>query len=225
MDPSYTEAIPMDENDPIYDAAEDSKYILSSSSIDQGAEKRGYDPGTSKAVYGPMLTSSEFKLQLAVCIHEYYDSCDADEVIRTLEELGCKEYHSEIVKKAISLALDKSSRERELTSRLLTCLHPTPMTMEEMETGFVNLLDSLYDLTKDVPDAEVSHSLLPTQSQGCFFSLELVCYRFGTLSSIAPLLLLFSRQLLHHFWQEPLWTRCCPLPFCRNKTTTALAMS
>lgn len=155
MDPSYTEEIPIDENDPLYDEAEDSsRYILSS--IDAGAEKRGYDPGTSKAVYGPMLTLSEFKVQLASCINEYFDSCDTDEVIRTVEELGCKEYHSEIVKKAISLALDKGSRSRELTSRLLTCLHPTPMTMEDLEVGFEKLLDSLDDLSKDVPDAQVS---------------------------------------------------------------------
>ncbi|GAX25160.1 hypothetical protein FisN_15Lh288 [Fistulifera solaris] len=153
MDPSYAEKDPIDEKDPIYDEAEDSsRYILSSMESDV-AEKRGYDPGTSKAVYGPLLTLSEFKLQLTECLHEYYDSADTDEVIRTLEELGCQEYHSEIVKKAVSLALDKSSRSRELTSRLLTCLHPTPMTMSDMTTGFEKLLDSMEDLQTDVPDA------------------------------------------------------------------------
>lgn len=159
MDPSYAEKDPIDEKDPIYDEAEDSsKYILSSilQTDAVAAEKRGYDPGTSKAVYGPLLTLSEFKLQLTECIHEYYDSADADEVIRTLEELGCQEYHSEIVKKAVSLALDKSSRSRELTSRLLTCLHPTPMSMLDMTKGFEKLLDSMEDLQTDVPDAAVS---------------------------------------------------------------------
>jgi programmed cell death protein 4 len=145
----------MDENDPLYDAVVDSQYILSSTHTSQEGDKRGYDPGTSKAVYGPMLTKSEFKLQLMECLKEYFDSCDSDEVIRTLEELGCQEYHAEIVKRAISLAMDKSPRERELTSRLLTCLHPTPLSMEDMENGFVTLLDSLDDLSKDVPDALV----------------------------------------------------------------------
>lgn len=155
MDPDSYAQIPIDEKDPLYDEAEDStKYILSS--IDQGAERRGYDPGTSKAVYGPMLTLSEFKVQLRECLNEYFDSCDADEVIRTLEELGCNEYHPEIVKKAISLSMDKGPRERELTSQLLTCLHPTPLSMEGMEEGFEKLLDSLEDLSTDVPDATVS---------------------------------------------------------------------
>lgn len=155
-DPHYVENEPIDENDPLYDAAEDSKYILSSTHDSQEGDKRGYDPGTSKAVYGPMLTKSEFKLQLMECLKEYFDSCDSDEVIRTLEELGCQEYHAEIVKRAISLAMDKSPRERELTSQLLTCLHPTPLSMEDMENGFKMLLDSLDDLSKDVPDAMVS---------------------------------------------------------------------
>jgi programmed cell death protein 4 len=156
MDPSYADRIPIDEKDPLYDEAEDSdKYILSSSSHPSNSDKRGYDPETAKAVYGPMLTLSEFKVQVAEIVKEYFDSCDADEVIRSLEELGCQEYYAEIVKKAISLSLDKRPRERELTSRLLTCLHPTPLSDSEMEAGFTILLDSLDDLVTDVPEAKV----------------------------------------------------------------------
>ncbi|EEC43664.1 predicted protein [Phaeodactylum tricornutum CCAP 1055/1] len=153
MDPTYVEDVPIDEKDPLYNAAEDlNRYILSSH-VD-GSDHRGYDPQTSKSVYGPMLTNQEFKVQVAEALKEYFDSCDADEVIRTLEELGCQEFHHEIVKKAISLAMDNSSRERELTSRLLTCLHPTPLSMEHMEAGFNLLLDSVDDLSTDVPEAE-----------------------------------------------------------------------
>lgn len=156
MDPSYAVEMQIGEDDPLYDAAQDlDKYVLSSSTAPIETGTRGYDPGTAKAVYGPMLTLSEFKVQLAECIKEYYDSCDADEVIRSLQELGCIEYHAEIVKKAISLSLDKGPRERELTSRLLTCLHPTPLSLQDMEHGFNILLDGLDDLSKDVPDAKV----------------------------------------------------------------------
>jgi programmed cell death protein 4 len=154
MDPSYVEEIPIDEKDPIYDEAEDlQRYILTSTGIDGStAEKRGYDPNTSKAVYGPLWTLQEFKAQLLECLKEYFDSCDAEEVIRTISELGCPEYHPEIVKKAISLAMDKGPRERELTSRLFTVF---PMSMEELQAGFIILLDGMDDLSKDVPDAKV----------------------------------------------------------------------
>ena len=164
MDPSYAVEIPIDEKDPIYDEAEDlERYILVSSNAGMngtntnGADKRGFDPATSRAIYGPLLTLCEFKVQLLEGIKEYFDSCDTDEVIRTLQELGCQEYHPEIVKKAISLAMDMGPRERELTSRLLTCLHPNPMSLEDLQVGFVILLDSMDDLSKDVPDAKVCY--------------------------------------------------------------------
>jgi programmed cell death protein 4 len=69
--------------------------------------------------------------------------------------MQCKEYHPEIIKKVISLSLDEGPRERELTSRLLTCLHPYPLKDEDMDKGFESLLDSLDDLTIDIPDAKV----------------------------------------------------------------------
>jgi programmed cell death protein 4 len=197
MDPSYAVEVPIDENDPLYDVAEDSdRYVLTSSAA--STEKRGYDPSTSKAVYGPMLTLSEFKVQLAECIKEYYDSCDADEVIRNVQELGCIEYHAEIVKKAISLSLDKGPRERELTSRLLTCLHPTPLSLEQLETGFNILLDSLDDLSKDVPDAKVRFYSLRWKSAHQYLTF-------------APFFFVF-RVWLGPFWQELSLTKFLPPP-------------
>jgi len=153
MEPLDGDVIPpMDPNDPLWDDEVHGKYILSGGGgIEDGA--RGYDEHQDKAIYGPMLTLSEFKIQVADCVKEYFDSCDSDEVIRTVLELNCQEYHREIVKKAISLAMDKGPRERELTSRLLTSLHPTPMSDKDMGLGFEILLDSMDDLRTDVPDA------------------------------------------------------------------------
>lgn len=128
-------------------------YVLSSL---EDPESLNYDPTEGRTVYGPMLTFSEFKLQVQEILQEYFDSCDSDEVIRSLEELQCLEYHPDVVKKAISISLDKNPRERELISRLLTCLHPSPLSDADMGEGFNILLDSLDDLTTDVPEARVS---------------------------------------------------------------------
>jgi len=68
--------------------------------------------------------------------------------------MKCRDYHPEVVKRAISLGLDAGPRERELVSRLLACLHPNPLTDEEMEMGFEVLLDSIDDLVIDIPDAK-----------------------------------------------------------------------
>jgi hypothetical protein len=150
---------PLHEKDPLYMASEDSPhYILTSAGGNTATTTtRGRDPSTQKQVYGPLLTLSEFKVQVADCLKEYLmDSCDADEVVRRLQELSCKEYHAQVVvKKAVSLALDLGPREREWTSRLLTALHPTPLSLEDMEEGFNVLLDGMEDLAKDVPDAVV----------------------------------------------------------------------
>eukprot|EP00538_Stauroneis_constricta_P004676 CAMPEP_0119563286 /NCGR_PEP_ID=MMETSP1352-20130426/22912_1 /TAXON_ID=265584 /ORGANISM="Stauroneis constricta, Strain CCMP1120" /LENGTH=452 /DNA_ID=CAMNT_0007611841 /DNA_START=118 /DNA_END=1476 /DNA_ORIENTATION=- len=144
------EAIQIDENDPLYDEEVDGKYILSSH---EEPTTKNFDETGQKAIYGPMLTLAEFKHQVAECLQEYFDSCDIEEVIQTLEELRCLEYHPEVIKKAISLSLDRNPRERELVSRLFTCLHPQPMADEDMAKGFDILLDSMDDLMTDVPDA------------------------------------------------------------------------
>jgi hypothetical protein len=143
---------PLDENDPNFDETK-ANYVLTSH---ENPETKNFDPTQEKAVYGPMLTQSEFKLQVTSVLNEYFESCDADEVIRSLEELRCKEYHPDVVKKAISISLDKHPRERELVSRLLTCLHPLPLADRDMESGFNLLLDSMEDLSTDVPEAIVS---------------------------------------------------------------------
>lgn len=144
---------PLDEKDPLFDETKELPYVLSSHT---DPHSRNFDPTDGRAVYGPLLTLSEFKLQVQEILQEYFDSCDTDEVIRSIEELQCKEYHPDIVKKAVSISLDRNPRERELISRLLTCLHPSPLKDSDMEEGFNILLDSLDDLTTDVPEAKVS---------------------------------------------------------------------
>ena len=163
MDGSDHAAIELDKNDPLYVAEEDadpSSYILSSSDAANelrasGASPSAYDESNDKAVYGPMLTLSEFKIRVSDAVREYFDSSDADEVVRCIDEMKCRDYHPEVVKRAISLGLDAGPRERELISRLLACLHPNPLTDEEMEVGFQVLLDSIEDLVIDIPDAKV----------------------------------------------------------------------
>ena len=154
---------PIDVNDPLYDETEDAKFVLTSQNHVNG--EAAFHPSVevnnsdnlqmAAKVYGPMLTQSEFKIQVSEALREYFDSSDTDEVIRSIEELQCAEFHPDVVKRAVSVSLDKSPRERELISRLLTCLHPTPLSDGDMGIGFEYLLDSIDDLTTDVPEAPV----------------------------------------------------------------------
>lgn len=147
----------LDKNDPLYNDFEDeTKYVLTTTSdaVGNGEGANGFDPVAERAVYGPMLTLSEFKIRVSESIKEFFDSADADEVIRGIQEMRCKAYHPEVVKRAISLSLDEGPRERELISRLLTCLHPIPLEDSDLSKGFEILLDSLEDLSIDIPDAK-----------------------------------------------------------------------
>eukprot|EP00934_Nitzschia_sp_Nitz4_P000212 Nitzschia sp. Nitz4//scaffold13_size275219//121868//123456//NITZ4_000871-RA/size275219-augustus-gene-0.263-mRNA-1//-1//CDS//3329536005//212//frame0 len=142
---------PLDEKDPLFNE-EEAPYVLGSH---QEPETKNFSENEGVPVYGPMLTLSEFKHQVQDSLLEYFDSCDIDEFIQSIEELQCLEYHRDIVKKIISVSLDKNPRERELVSRLLTCLHPTPLSDHDMQRGFDNLLDGIDELETDVPDARV----------------------------------------------------------------------
>jgi len=167
-------ALVLDEKDPLYVPEEDAdptSYVFSSGETGDEARRTGQEPGAydavaDKAVYGPMLTLSEFKIRVSDAVREYFDSSDADEVVRCIDEMKCSEYHPEVVKRAVSLGLDAGSRERELVSRLLACLHPCPLTDEEMEMGFEVLLDSIDDLAIDIPDAKAM--------VGCFLARAVV---------------------------------------------------
>lgn len=148
------EPMQLDKNDPLYDDNDvNSSYVLSSAPVDSDA-KSGYDSIVSRAVLGPMLTLPEFKIRVTESLREYFDAGDASEFILSVQELKCNAYHTELVKRAISLSCDEGPRERELTSRLLTCIHPSLLADEEMEEGFEQLLSSLDDLEIDIPDAK-----------------------------------------------------------------------
>lgn len=143
---------PMDENDPLYDETKSGRYILTGGGdVD---EPSGFLEQEGKAIYGNMLTLPEFKIRMMEALREYFDSADSDEVIRSIEELRCRAFHPEVVKKAVSLSMDEGPRERELVSRLLTCLHPTPLSEDDMEEGFELLLKGLDELSIDCPDAK-----------------------------------------------------------------------
>lgn len=153
-DPSL-HPVELDPDDPLYDEEEleSGKYILSSG--EAANTLVGYDAIAEKAVYGNLLTLPEFKIRTTETIQEYFDSADADEVIRSIEELKCHTFLPHVVKRAISLSLDQGPRERELVSRLLCSLHPTPLSEENIEEGFDLLLRSLDDLSIDIPDAKI----------------------------------------------------------------------
>eukprot|EP00743_Colponemidia_sp_Colp-15_P000606 GILK01000679.1.p1 GENE.GILK01000679.1~~GILK01000679.1.p1 ORF type:complete len:520 (-),score=122.84 GILK01000679.1:331-1890(-) len=96
---------------------------------------------------------SAYKKKIQGSLAEYFVSGDIEDIRTQLQELGHAEFHPEFVKKAVQLALERRDKERELASILLSSIYSNPVSAESMSHGFDRLLDSIEDLSLDVPDA------------------------------------------------------------------------
>lgn len=155
----YGTAPSLDPGDPLYDPCDDDNYILVSedASAQNGTARspprHNYDPEHRRMVLGPMFTLKEFKRRVVEILIEFFSSEDVDETISAIKELGCPEYHYEVVKRSISLAMDRKERERELVSKFLSASHPGLMTTDQLGKGFERLFEFIDDLEIDTPGA------------------------------------------------------------------------
>ena len=94
--------------------------------------RRSYDPNLQRVVIGPAMVLSEFKRRVTGAIEEYFSSEDIDELQSTITELNCPDYHYDIVKRAISLSLDRAERERELVSKFFSAAYPTLLSTDQI---------------------------------------------------------------------------------------------
>jgi len=113
-------------------------------------EQRPGPPGANKNT----MDLPAFKNFAADVIQEYFVSCDIDEVRNSLMEANCPIYHYDLVKRSISMSLDKGSKEKELVSKLLSNLYPVFFTMEDIHQGIQCLLENKDDLLLDLPHGE-----------------------------------------------------------------------
>ena len=60
-------------------------------------------------------------------------------------------FNYELVKRSIAMSLDRSGRERELISKLLSSLYPKLLTSDDVDKGFERLLEIVDELQVDVP--------------------------------------------------------------------------
>ena len=90
-------------------------------------------------------------------LEEYFDIRILDETVARVEELKSPGYHPELVKEAISLALDKSPPSIEPTVRLLGYLiSKKVLTARDIGTGCLLYASLLDDVGIDLPRAPTS---------------------------------------------------------------------
>ncbi|CAN8253130.1 unnamed protein product [Cochlearia groenlandica] len=102
----------------------------------------------------PKLSEEVLKRKTKSLLEEYFSVQLLDEAVQCVEELGSPSYHTEFVKEAISLSLEKSPPVVEPISKLLKyLLLKKIVTHKDLETG-VSLYGSLLDdIGIDLPKA------------------------------------------------------------------------
>lgn len=146
----YNDPSAMDERDPNYDSEEETgrEYIPTVSS-----RLPTYDPELRSAVKTASMKLPAYKKAIEKYLEEYFSSSDADELKRCVSELACPEYSYELVKRSISMSLDRGDRERELVSQLFSSAYPEILSASMIGKGFERLFELADELEKDVPTA------------------------------------------------------------------------
>nr|GEX15164.1 eukaryotic translation initiation factor-like [Tanacetum cinerariifolium] len=101
-----------------------------------------------------MKTTDELKKKSDSLLEEYFSVRMLDEALHCVKELNSPEYHSELVKIAISLALDKNPPCVEPISILLNYLFSKKLVKEaDLGTGCISYGLLLDDIAIDLPKA------------------------------------------------------------------------
>jgi programmed cell death protein 4 len=125
---------------------EQAKLMLSR---DHGGAKleRIWGPGDGRPV-------EELKVAIDQLLQEYLVSSDLAEAERCLRELHSPQFFHEVVKRAVTIAMDKTPEEQNQISALLAYLSSSQMlSHSQAQQGFNRLYGILPDLTLDVPQA------------------------------------------------------------------------
>lgn len=109
--------------------------------------ERIWGPGDGRPV-------EDMKVAVDQLLLEYLASSDLDEAERCVRELHSPHFYHEIVKRAVTIAMERSLGDQERVSLLLKHLaHTQLLSQNQVEIGFNRLYTALPDLVLDTPQA------------------------------------------------------------------------
>ncbi|GMH21516.1 hypothetical protein Nepgr_023358 [Nepenthes gracilis] len=94
-----------------------------------------------------------YKKAVVSIIEEYFTTGVVDVAASDLRDLGSTEYHPYFIKRLVSMAMDRHNKEKEMASVLLSALYADVIDPEQISRGFILLIESVDDLSVDIPDA------------------------------------------------------------------------
>ncbi|KAG0492812.1 hypothetical protein HPP92_006210 [Vanilla planifolia] len=101
------------------------------------------------------LTVEEAKKKISDLLREYLESGDTGEACRCIRELGVPFFHHEVVKRALTFAVETRSSQSLVFKLLKETADEGLVSSSQMSKGFARLSESLDDLTLDIPSAKV----------------------------------------------------------------------
>ncbi|KAJ8771254.1 hypothetical protein K2173_026431 [Erythroxylum novogranatense] len=122
----------IDRNDPNYDSGEEPYQLVGATISD------------------PL---DEYKKAIVSIIEEYFSNGDVEVAASDLRELGSSAYQPYLIKRLVSMAMDRHDKEKEMASVLLSALYADVISPSQIRDGFVMLLESADDLAVDILDA------------------------------------------------------------------------
>ncbi|XP_039131466.1 eukaryotic translation initiation factor [Dioscorea cayenensis subsp. rotundata] len=113
-------------------------------------------PSPQKASTAPKANPNELRKKTISLLEEYFHIRILDEALECVKELQSAEYHPEVVKEAINLALDKGSSFVDPTVKLLEFLYSKKVfTAQDLRAGCMLYASMLDEIAIDLPKAPV----------------------------------------------------------------------
>jgi programmed cell death protein 4 len=101
----------------------------------------------------PPLNEDEIEKFVTPIIAEYFEHGDTEEVIYALEMLNLDDQEYQVLVVAVSMAMEKKSSHREMTSVMISDFYNRVFFEEDIERAFDILIKLLPDLVLDTPGA------------------------------------------------------------------------
>ena len=123
----YRDPNALDDRDPNYDSEEEDKGFIP----DAFHQMR-------EGVRQSKMTLTAYKRTIEPLITEYFTTGDPDDMLLNVQEIGAPEYAYECVKRAVNMSFDKTDRERELVSQLISIGYPDTFSANMVDINEMN---------------------------------------------------------------------------------------
>lgn len=99
-------------------------------------------------------TVEEVRKKMTALLNEYIESGDRVEACRCIRQLNVPFFHHDLVKRALTLAMEKRNSDCLILSLLKEADDEGLITSSQMSKGFARLADAVDDLSLDIPQAK-----------------------------------------------------------------------